>query len=318
MPRCRQSLRAVRPISRPRSPPPIWCWWSRPATPSATCCAALAPRARAGRWRGVGDQGLRAAAPAVSCMKWRAEVLRPGMPLAVVTGPSFAQGSRAGPADRGHRAFRRRGLRAAASRSCCMRPTFRAYTGTDMIGAELGGAMKNVLAVATGIADGMKLGLNARAGLITRGLNEMLRLAAALGGSPETLMGLAGARRPGADLHRRPLAQPPAGPGAGPRHAAQARPWPRSARWSRAWRPSTRSMRLAAPPWHRTADQRTGPARAARGDHAGRGPAHPAGARAEARVSRTALRRRGQVPCAGRIMAAPAPPNRTLELPCMS
>jgi glycerol-3-phosphate dehydrogenase (NAD(P)+) len=61
-----------------------------------------------------------------------------------------------------------------------------------MLGAELGGAMKNVLAVATGVADGMELGLNARAGLITRGLNEMLRLNAALGGKPETLMGLAG------------------------------------------------------------------------------------------------------------------------------
>jgi len=61
-----------------------------------------------------------------------------------------------------------------------------------MIGAELGGAMKNVLAVATGVADGMKLGLNARAGMITRGLNEMLRLGAAIGARAETLMGLAG------------------------------------------------------------------------------------------------------------------------------
>jgi glycerol-3-phosphate dehydrogenase (NAD(P)+) len=52
--------------------------------------------------------------------------------------------------------------------------------------------MKNVLAVATGVADGMQLGLNARAGLITRGLNEMLRLSAAIGAKPETLMGLAG------------------------------------------------------------------------------------------------------------------------------
>jgi glycerol-3-phosphate dehydrogenase (NAD(P)+) len=69
---------------------------------------------------------------------------------------------------------------------------FRAYTGNDMIGAELGGAMKNVLAVATGVADGMKLGLNARAGLITRGLIEMLRLGAAIGARAETLMGLAG------------------------------------------------------------------------------------------------------------------------------
>lgn len=71
-------------------------------------------------------------------------------------------------------------------------PTFRVYTGNDMLGAELGGAMKNVLAVATGVSDGMQLGLNARAGLITRGLNEMLRLNAALGGRAETIMGLAG------------------------------------------------------------------------------------------------------------------------------
>jgi glycerol-3-phosphate dehydrogenase (NAD(P)+) len=71
-------------------------------------------------------------------------------------------------------------------------PMFRAYTGVDVIGAELGGAMKNVLAVATGVADGMQLGLNARAGLITRGLYEMLRLGAALGARAETLMGLAG------------------------------------------------------------------------------------------------------------------------------
>ena len=71
-------------------------------------------------------------------------------------------------------------------------PNFRAYTGTDMLGAELGGAMKNVLAVATGVADGMELGLNARAGLITRGMNEMLRLGLALGARVETMMGLSG------------------------------------------------------------------------------------------------------------------------------
>jgi glycerol-3-phosphate dehydrogenase (NAD(P)+) len=71
-------------------------------------------------------------------------------------------------------------------------PTFRAYTGNDIAGAELGGAMKNVLAVATGVADGMERGLNARAGLITRGIAEMMRLGAAIGARPETLMGLAG------------------------------------------------------------------------------------------------------------------------------
>ena len=71
-------------------------------------------------------------------------------------------------------------------------PLFRAYTGNDVIGAELGGAMKNVLAVATGVADGMRMGLNARAGLITRGIAEMMRLGAAIGARAETLMGLAG------------------------------------------------------------------------------------------------------------------------------
>jgi glycerol-3-phosphate dehydrogenase (NAD(P)+) len=70
---------------------------------------------------------------------------------------------------------------------------FRAYTSDDMIGAELGGAVKNVMAVATGICDGLKLGDNARAALITRGLAEMMRLGAALNAKPATLMGLAGA-----------------------------------------------------------------------------------------------------------------------------
>jgi glycerol-3-phosphate dehydrogenase (NAD(P)+) len=113
------------------------------------------------------------------------------VPLAVVTGPSFAKEVA-------------QGLPTALTvhsddpgfcqqvADCLHGPAFRAYTGDDMRGAELGGAMKNVLAVATGVADGMGLGLNARAGLITRGLNEMLRLNIAIGGQPETLMGLAG------------------------------------------------------------------------------------------------------------------------------
>jgi glycerol-3-phosphate dehydrogenase (NAD(P)+) len=68
----------------------------------------------------------------------------------------------------------------------------RVYTSTDMIGVELGGAIKNVLAIATGISDGLGLGANARAALITRGLAEMRRLIEALGGQSETVMGLAG------------------------------------------------------------------------------------------------------------------------------
>jgi glycerol-3-phosphate dehydrogenase (NAD(P)+) len=68
----------------------------------------------------------------------------------------------------------------------------RVYTSTDMVGVELGGAIKNVLAIATGISDGLGLGANARAALITRGLAEMRRLVEALGGKSETVMGLAG------------------------------------------------------------------------------------------------------------------------------
>jgi glycerol-3-phosphate dehydrogenase (NAD(P)+) len=115
----------------------------------------------------------------------------PDSPAAVITGPSFAKEVAAG-------------LPSAVTvhsedAACAQRvahllhaPNLRAYTGGDMLGAELGGAMKNVLAVATGIADGMDLGLNARAGLITRGMNEMLRLGVALGARPETLIGLSG------------------------------------------------------------------------------------------------------------------------------
>lgn len=70
--------------------------------------------------------------------------------------------------------------------------TMRVYTSADPVGVEVGGAVKNVLAIATGIADGMGLGLNARAALITRGLAEMTRLGVALGAQAETFMGLSG------------------------------------------------------------------------------------------------------------------------------
>jgi len=69
---------------------------------------------------------------------------------------------------------------------------FRTYTHTDVIGVELGGALKNVMAVATGIADGLGLGFNARAALVTRGLAEMTRLGTALGAEQSTFAGLAG------------------------------------------------------------------------------------------------------------------------------
>ena len=118
-------------------------------------------------------------------------VLGVGMPKAVVTGPSFAKEVALGlpsavTVHSDDDVFAQRVAKALHG------PNFRAYSGNDIRGAELGGAMKNVLAVATGICDGMQLGLNARAGLITRGLNEMLRLNLCLGGRAETIIGLAG------------------------------------------------------------------------------------------------------------------------------
>ncbi|HEY9132646.1 MAG TPA: NAD(P)H-dependent glycerol-3-phosphate dehydrogenase [Dyella sp.] len=115
----------------------------------------------------------------------------PGRPAAVITGPSFAREVAAGlpSAVTVHSEDEAFAHRVA---SLLHAPNLRAYSGSDVLGAELGGAMKNVLAVATGVADGMELGLNARAGLITRGMNEMLRLGVALGARPETLMGLSG------------------------------------------------------------------------------------------------------------------------------
>ncbi|OIP17153.1 MAG: glycerol-3-phosphate dehydrogenase [Comamonadaceae bacterium CG2_30_57_122] len=71
-------------------------------------------------------------------------------------------------------------------------PTLRIYASDDMVGVEVGGAVKNVLAIATGLCDGLQLGLNARAALITRGLAEMSRLGLALGAQTATFMGLSG------------------------------------------------------------------------------------------------------------------------------
>lgn len=76
--------------------------------------------------------------------------------------------------------------------SCLHSNSFRAYTSDDVIGVEIGGAVKNVLALAAGIADGLGYGANTRAALITRGLAEMMRLGVAMGGQQETFMGLAG------------------------------------------------------------------------------------------------------------------------------
>ena len=111
--------------------------------------------------------------------------------LAVLSGPSFAKEVA-------------RGLptvvTAASQSLACARkvqhvfvtPAFRVYTHEDVIGVELGGSVKNVIAIAAGMVDGLELGLNARAALITRGMTEMRRLGLAMGANPRTFTGLAG------------------------------------------------------------------------------------------------------------------------------
>jgi glycerol-3-phosphate dehydrogenase (NAD(P)+) len=115
----------------------------------------------------------------------------PGAPVAALSGPTFAREVALGlptacvvaSADD---ALARRLQSELGSRE------FRLYTNRDVVGVEMGGALKNVIAIATGLADGLELGLNARAALITRGLAEITRLAVTLGAAPATLAGLAG------------------------------------------------------------------------------------------------------------------------------
>ena len=115
----------------------------------------------------------------------------PGYRYGIISGPTFASEVA-------------RGLPAAIACAGNHQPTtaafaellhghhFRAYISTDIIGVELGGALKNVLAIAVGVADGLGFGANTRAALMTRGLSEIMRLGTCLGAQQETMMGLAG------------------------------------------------------------------------------------------------------------------------------
>lgn len=145
---------------------------------------------------------LKSSAPVVICSKGiemttgalMSDVLTEAMPrrpLGVLSGPTFA----------GEVA---RGLPAAVTLACKYEsvrqnliealggPTFRTYASSDLVGAQIGGAVKNVIAIASGIVEGRKLGENARAALITRGMSEILRFGQALGAERETMMGLSG------------------------------------------------------------------------------------------------------------------------------
>ncbi len=113
------------------------------------------------------------------------------IPLAVISGPTFAREVASGLP--GAVTVASANLDFATEMAAMLHgDRFRAYTSDDVTGVEIGGAVKNVLAIAAGIADGLGFGANTRAALITRGLAEVMRLGVAMGGERETFMGLAG------------------------------------------------------------------------------------------------------------------------------
>jgi glycerol-3-phosphate dehydrogenase (NAD(P)+) len=119
------------------------------------------------------------------------EVLGPGRPIAVLSGPTFAREVGAGLPTAMTIASPEAAYAEALARELSSE-NFRAYTSTDILGVEIGGAVKNTLAVGAGLSDGLGFGANTRVALITRGLKEMTRLGVALGAEAHTFMGLAG------------------------------------------------------------------------------------------------------------------------------
>ncbi len=161
-----------------------------PAQHARATCARLAPVLKPGApvivcAKGIELDSLALMSDAV------AAVLPAGTPVAILSGPTFA-------------AEVARGLPTAVTLACAESDlgaglvaalgsrSFRPYRSDDVVGSQIGGAVKNVLAIACGVVEGRRLGDNARAALITRGLAEITRLALALGGRAETLMGLSG------------------------------------------------------------------------------------------------------------------------------
>ena len=119
------------------------------------------------------------------------ESLMPSARLAVLSGPSFAQEVYAGQPTAVVAAARSEET-ARAVQAIFATPRFRVYTNEDLIGVEVGGALKNVIAIAAGMLEGLGLGHNPRAALITRGLAEITRLGVSMGADPMTFAGLAG------------------------------------------------------------------------------------------------------------------------------
>ena len=154
---------------------------------SAALAAAQAQGASAAVWLCKGLDSSSAKLPHETALQLNIQ-----LPTGVLSGPSFAKEVALGLPTALTVASGNEGLNLAVQ-IALHHGALRVYTSVDVIGVEVGGALKNVIALACGISDGLQLGMNARAALITRGLAETTRFAAALGGKADTLMGLTGA-----------------------------------------------------------------------------------------------------------------------------
>lgn len=140
----------------------------------------------------VAEQSPGTSAPSIGLMAHEVcAQVAPGLQAGVLSGPSFALEVARGQPTALVAASMHANVRAALVQAFHS-PNMRVYANDDIVGVEVGGAVKNVLAIATGLCDGLALGLNARAALITRGLAEMTRLGIALGARTDTFMGLSG------------------------------------------------------------------------------------------------------------------------------
>ena len=133
-------------------------------------------------------------------------MLGPNAGLAVISGPSFAREVAAGLPTAVSVASECADF-AARCAAYFHASAFRVYTTDDIIGVQVGGAVKNAMAIAAGVVDGLGFGANARAALVTRGLAELTRLGVAMGGRAETFSGLAGLGDLMFDLYRRSVSQ---------------------------------------------------------------------------------------------------------------
>jgi glycerol-3-phosphate dehydrogenase (NAD(P)+) len=165
-------------------------------------CVAILVVTPAQHMRAVLRQLPRNGTPLILCAKGMEEATtklmhdvareeQPGSPIAVLSGPTFAHEVAAGLPAAVTLAVEDREV-GERIRSRLARPWFRPYLSDDVVGAEIGGAVKNVLAIACGVVEGRRLGQNARSALISRGFAEMTRFGLARGARPETLAGLSG------------------------------------------------------------------------------------------------------------------------------